>query len=417
MVTINVDASLNDNTLIIGAGEAGGRIAEEFKNQGFSNVVAINSAKADLDGLSIAEENKLLIQVTGGQGAGKNPRLVRDAVSEFYGEAVQFLNKHKSKCDSAIVVIGGGGGTGGGLGLVLAKAASEVGLNVGMIFTLPIRNESTLVFINALDNLKEIYENVTNAAISPFIVVDNNAMAQKYEAAGAKDFWKNINEAIVNVIRSFNENSKKPSKYISALDGQDLKRLYSVGGSCAIGYVDIAETDKADESIIEKIKNSFFVEGFDLTTAKSCGIVVTGNQNILTGSNSMPMINYVFNKVGEILGGGMIFRGVYDQDDVKFLRVYLIFNGMMLPETKISEMMKDINSGYNKMKSQENRIGDGVHVSIGGDVANVFSDGKPVGNKSIVIGGNSLFNKPAAPKININKEPKESTPDVKRRER
>ena len=53
MVTINIDSSLNEDIMIIGAGEAGGRIAQEFKAQGFSNVVAINSSTADLDALSI----------------------------------------------------------------------------------------------------------------------------------------------------------------------------------------------------------------------------------------------------------------------------------------------------------------------------------------------------------------------------
>jgi hypothetical protein len=118
----------------------------------------------------------------------------------------------------------------------------------------------------------------------------------------------------------------------------------------------------------------------------------------------------------------MIFRGVYDQEDVSYLRVYLMFNGLMLPDGKLSEMTKDIRTGYDKMKSQENRIGDGVHVSFGSDVANAFGDNSQAGGK-IVRNAGSMFNKPASsptqgpPKINITREPKESTPDVKRRDR
>ena len=39
MVTVNVDSDLNNNMLIIGAGEAGGRIAQEFAYQGFKRVI------------------------------------------------------------------------------------------------------------------------------------------------------------------------------------------------------------------------------------------------------------------------------------------------------------------------------------------------------------------------------------------
>lgn len=423
MVTINIDSTLNEDILIIGAGEAGGRIAQEFKAQGFANVVAINSSSADLNALTLPEDRKLLIPVTGGEGAGKNPGVIRSAVDSFYTDALSFLNKHRGGSTSAIVIVGGGGGTGGGLGIVLAQAVSELGLRVGMIFTLPVKNESTLVFINALDNLKEIYQNVTNAAISPFVVVDNGVMTKKYNKGGMSETWTHINEAVVKVIRGFTENSKRPSKG-DTLDGAELKRLFAIGGSCAVGSAEISEVDTQEE-ILSKIQNSFFVEGFDLTTAKACGIIVVGSNATLSAPSSRKTIDSIYDTAAEILAGGMIFRGVYDQEDIPYLRVYLMFNGLMLPEGKLSEMTQDIRTGYNKMKSQENRIGDGVHVSFGSDVANAFGDNSQAGGK-IVRNAGSMFNKtpgnttpnePILPKINIIREPKESNPDVKRRER
>jgi len=429
MVTINIDSSLNEDVFIIGAGEAGGRIAQEFKSQGFANVVAINSSKTDLDALSfITEENKLLIPVTNGTGTGKNPGVIRSAIDDFYGDVTSFLNKHRNNSTSAMVIVGGGGGTGGGLGIVLAQVVSELELKVGMIFTLPVNNESTLVFVNAIDNLKEIYANVTRdgtteAAISPFIVVDNNVMRKRYNEGGIAEVWKHVNEAIVRVMRGFTENSKRPSKG-DTLDGAELKRLFKKGGSCAVGSADILETDSA-EDVLSKIKNSFFVEEFDLTTATACGIIVVGSLSTLSNPASRKTIDSVYDAIPKIMGGGDIFRGVYDQEDVEYLRVYLMFNGLVFPDAKLSEMTKGIRDGYNKLKSQENRIGDGVHISFGSDVANAFSDSSSAGGK-IVRNAGSMFNRPASspnppsqnlPKINIIREPKESSPDVKRKER
>ncbi len=175
MITVNVDNNLNNNILIIGAGEAGGRIAEEFHLQGFPHVVVLNTAKVDLDGLSnLSEDQKFLIQATNGEGAGKDPQVVRAAIDTFYDDVTNFIKAKIKGQDSALICVGGGGGTGGGLGIVLAEIVASLGLNVGLIFTLPIKNESTLVFVNALQNLNEIYENVKTAAISPFIIIDNN---------------------------------------------------------------------------------------------------------------------------------------------------------------------------------------------------------------------------------------------------
>ncbi len=378
---INVDSSLNNNLLIIGAGEAGGRIAEEFSTQGFPCVLAINTAKVDLDGLTtISEDNKFLIPVTNGEGAGKDPSVVRTSIDSYYENVSNFIKSKINGQDTALICVGGGGGTGGGLGIVLAEVVSNLGLSVGLIFTLPIKNESTLVFVNALQNLNEIYENAKNAAISPFIIVDNNELYNRYNPS-VVNFWKPINSAIVEVVKNFNEYSKQTSKYISALDRKDLKKVLSVGGSCAIGSVDISSVD-TPESIMDKINKSFFMSGFDLGSFKSAGVIVTGSEETLATQESAKFLNTIFDKVS-LLGGGMFFRGVYSEKNVKFLKLYVIFNGMILPEERINEMIQDVNTGYQKIKSQENRI-DGVFFNIDKRVANVFNQDGGGEQKKIV---------------------------------
>ena len=385
---INVDSNTNNNVLIIGAGEAGGRIAQNFYEKGFPKVIAINTAKADLDGLNLSEDSKFLIPVTNGEGAGKDPSIIRNSIDSFYENTLNFIKSKIDSQDSALICVGGGGGTGGGLGIVLAEMVNSLGLNVGLIFTLPIKNESTLVFVNSLHNLNEIYENVKNAAISPFIVVDNNELFNRYNPS-VSNFWSPINGAISDVIKSFNELSLKPSKYISALDRKDLQRILSVGGSCAIGSCDIQSTDTA-ETVMEKLSKSFFMDGFDLRTAKSAGVIIVGTETTLATTESTKVVNTIFDKVGTMLGGGMFFRGVYEEKDVKFLKVYVIFNGMTLPEERINEMMKEINAGYGKIKSQENRI-DGVFFDMNEKVAGLFGNAPTTGGSKKIVRGSSPY--------------------------
>ena len=401
MVTINIDSNLNNNLLIIGAGEAGGRIAEEFHLQGFPHVVALNTAKVDLDGLTnLSDDNKFLVNVTNGEGAGKDPKVVRNAIDMYYDDAVAFIKSKISGQDSALICVGGGGGTGGGLGIVLAEIVNNLGLNVGIIFTLPIKNEAPLVFVNALQNLNELYENVKTAAISPFIVVDNNELYQRYNST-VVNFWKPINGAIVQIVKNFNEYSKQTSKYISALDRKDLQKVLSVGGSCAIGSVDILNVDTPD-SIMDKIQNCFFMSGFDLSTFKSAGVIVTGSEETLNTSESAKFVNTVFDKVA-LLGGGMFFRGVYAEAGVKFLRLYVIFNGMVLPEERISEMISEVNAGYAKIKSKEHRV-DGVFFEVDKRIANAFGPSDNSGTKKII----------RTPSQNTPNTPNQQTPTVRK---
>jgi len=388
MVTINVDSNLNTNILVIGAGEAGGRIAEEFHTQGFPYVIALNTAQVDLNGLSlISEDSKFLVPATNGEGAGKEPKVVRDAIDMFYDKVNEFIKSKIQGQDSALICIGGGGGTGGGLGIVLAEIVSNLGLNVGIIYTLPIKNESPLVFVNALQNLTELYENAKTAAVSPFILVDNNELYNRHSTS-VINFWKPINGAIVEVVKNFNEKSKQTSKYISALDRKDLKKVLSVGNSCAIGSIDIHSVD-TPESIMDKINNCFFMSGFDLTSFKSAGVIVTGTEENLSTPESTKFVNTIFDKIA-LLGGGMFYRGVYSEENIKFLRLYVIFNGMTLPEERINEMIKEINIGYTKIKSQENRV-DGVFFEVDKRISNAFSSsGTQDGQKKIIRNPSSI---------------------------
>lgn len=415
MVTVNIDEELNKNVLIIGAGEGGGRIAQEFYSQGFINTIVINTAKADLDGLDIIpKENKYLINATNGEGAGKDPQVVRAAIDSYYNDVTEFIKSKLSGQDRIYICTCGGGGSGGGLGIVLAEITSQLVNNVGMIFTLPIKNESTLVFINALNNLNEIYENVKNSSITPFIVVDNNELYDRYNSS-VSNFWKPINNEIVRVVRAFNELSQKPSKYISALDRKDLQRLLSVGGSCAIGSVDINSVDTSDV-IIDKINKSFFMQGFDLTTSKSAGLIILGNEETLSTPESSKFVNTIFDKVGSLLGGGMYFRGVYADKDVKFLKVYVIFNGMVLPEDRIGEMMKEINTGYGKIKSQENRV-DGVFFGMDKRVQDAFGGVNSNTSKPKIVRNDGFGGQVSPSSPQIQQKPKVNIPGIQRKER
>ena len=414
MVDIKVNSESGNNILIIGAGEAGGRIAECFHQHGFAKVIAVNTAKADLDGLELGDERKYLVQITGGQGAGKNPEKVRQAIDSYYADVLGFVQKWTDGITSCYVCVGGGGGTGGGLGLVLAQMASELSIPIGVIYTLPRQSEGGLVFYNALKNLREMHEYAKTMAISPLIIVDNNKLTAKLESTAA-NFWGPVNSAIVQVIKNFNDFSQRPSKHFSALDGEDLKRLLSKGGACAIGSFDISEVD-SEEALVHRVEESFFMDGFKLDTAQAAGVIVLGSQKTLETNSSSKFLKIILDQVSGLIGDGFVFSGVYEQEDVKFLKVYVIFNGLKLPDERIKSMMESVRNSYDKMKSKENRIGDGIFLDTEGDVENIFGD-SGVQQKKIVRPHSGPVNVQVGPDSPQPKANPIHIPGVKRKER
>jgi len=411
MVTVDVDANLNNNILIIGAGEAGGRIAQEFYFNGFKKVIVMNTAKTDLDGLELDDADKLIIPIGTQGGAGKDPNMVRNAIDEFYTDVLRFIRSHAQDIQSCMVCIGGGGGTGGGLGIVVAQACAELGIPVGIVYTLPLMNESTLVFVNALDNLKEIHQNAQDASISPLIIVDNNKLVSKFKPTAA-NFWGPLNGAIVTVVKKFNEYSQKPTKFISGLDTQDLKRLMTTGGVCAIGHFDVNE-DFDSSRLGEEVVNHFFMDGFDLATASASGVIIVGSEKTLGTTGSAEHINGIFDKIAERLDGGMFFRGVYADENVNYLRAYVLFNGLALPSEHINDMMKQVRAGYNKMKTQQNRLDDGIHVDFGSGVGGLFNNqqgGKTIQRKKGMPVNPGFDESPGTININTPREPREPRP-------
>ena len=56
---------------IVGAGQGGGRMAKAFYDMGYTKMVAVNTARSDLNGLDIPEEQKFLVSQSRSRGKSK----------------------------------------------------------------------------------------------------------------------------------------------------------------------------------------------------------------------------------------------------------------------------------------------------------------------------------------------------------
>ena len=239
--------------IVIGLGQCGGRIADEFARlnkraralRGLDIVTgafAINTDVADLSGLTTIKSNyqhRILIgsRKTGGHGVGKINELGTEIAKEDADKVIEIIRSTKnfSETDAFLLAAGAAGGTGSGSIPVMTQQIKEryVDKPVYNIIVLPFEHEETTeerTVYNVATCLKSSY-----LVADAIFLVDNQRYVMK-DSSIISNLAK-INALIVepffNMLCAGEE--KKP-KHIGAkmLDAGDI--IQTLSGWTTIGY-------------------------------------------------------------------------------------------------------------------------------------------------------------------------------------
>jgi len=406
------------NIMGIGVGEGGSRLAMAMASSGV-NIGALNTNAGDLAGLTkIVESKKLLLSISDG-GSGKDPNFVWEAMKDasVRAKVVEFIQKLLAStplyskcphCDNEdqvldIEAIGTphlcsfcnkefgitevkkndsmkhnyiflfvclGGGSGSGLIIDMVDICTKnFNLPIAVVCTLPDNTEDTTTKVNAVSIFKELYNlYAKDGIVSPLILIDNQKMFETFNLP-IGSMYPTINKSITNLIDKFNKFSNQSSKYMTTVDTMDTGRLLSLGGCCTMGKFIVGNpTSKEDkysvvvphpldlDAIEEAMKNSTFVDGFDLASARGVGIIAVAPEHFLEDENVSTCIRYAFGKAKEIIGDGLVFRGQYTDNSKNYLEFYLIYNGLKYPEERFARMWTEIKEGKNLLRTKLDRI-------------------------------------------------------------
>lgn len=229
---------------LIGFGQAGGKIADRFVEYDamhdlgiIEDVMAVNSARADLNGLEhVPEERRVLIgtdEVKGnGVGADNETgrKVAEDDVDVLLNE-VNDIGMHR--VDAFLVVAGLGGGTGSGGAPVIARELSErypepvYGLGV-----LPAENEGGIYTMNAARSLQTFVDEVDN-----LMLFDNDEWRETGESVA--EGYDQINHELVRrfsvmFAAGIPDNSTQAAE--SVVDSSEIINTLDCGGLTSIGY-------------------------------------------------------------------------------------------------------------------------------------------------------------------------------------
>ncbi len=239
--------------LVIGCGQCGGRIADEFARQNkrariqrkismLTGAFAVNTDIADLSGLSFIRpdyHNRILIgrQKTGGHGVGKVNELGADIARDDGDKVLEAVStaQQSADADAFLLIAGAAGGTGSGAIAVLSQQLKERYVDK------PLYNLIVLPFTyEEMTEERSIY-NVGTCLKSAYLVADAVFLVdnQRYvrEKSSIKNNLDKINTRVVtpfyNLLCAGEETNPK---YIGSrvLDAGDITQ--TIAGWTVIGH-------------------------------------------------------------------------------------------------------------------------------------------------------------------------------------
>ncbi len=338
---------------IIGVGGAGNHIADAFAKAGY-DAMLVNLTDRDYSHLTNTPDDEFsrIELIVGAGGAGKNPDVGADAVREYANALTKKISRKFNNKEFIFVAAGLGGGTGSLGGVLVAEIAASLGVPVGMIITLPRKNEGTDEKVNCLRGLQEV---ANHRGIKSIVVIDNQRVLESLSGQVDSDFWGQANDEIVRLFDSFNRWSAVPSN--TAFDAEDYKKCLMTPGFLVLGRSSIANSnvgaDRSEAQLrdaVASIDKGFLAGGFDYKTAvRAAGMIIKPSD--LDYAHSFEEM--LFNHLKDQIGSGGLNRGIYmNKDATGSVLVNTMLAGMRLPESRVNELVTEAKAEASDMSQK-----------------------------------------------------------------
>ncbi len=323
---------------VVGCGGAGGNTISRLMQIGVvgAEAIAINTDAQDL--LYTDADIKILIgkEITGGLGAGADPRVGEESAKESKND----LKKVLDGSDMIFVTCGLGGGTGTGSIPVVADMAKKAGALAVGIVTLPFTMEGRQRMNNAKDGLEKLQR-----AVDTLIVIPNDKLLEIVPDVSLTTAFKVADEILVNAVKGITELVTRPG--LVNLDFADIKAVMSNGGIAMIGMGDSDSENRAVEAVERALNNPLL--DVDINGAKGALINVSGGVDV-TIRECQSIVETIATRLSpdaKIIWGAQILKELGDS-----VRTMLIVTGIsaadiLVPQkTLAKERKKDIERAF-----------------------------------------------------------------------
>jgi len=303
---------------VVGVGGAGNNTINRITEIGITGAetVAINTDAQDL--IATIADKKILIgrELTGGLGAGADPKVGEEAAKEAETDIKEALR------DSHMVFItcGLGGGTGTGAIPVVADMAKKLGILTVAIVTLPFTMEGQKRWENAMTGLEKL-----EGLVDTLIVIPNDKLIELAPDLPLHTAFKVADEILTNAVKGIAELITKPG--LINLDFADIRAVMTSGGIAMIGVGESDTENRAVEAVEKAINNPLL--DVDITGAKGALINVSGGPN-MTLDEAKKVVEAITTKLDE--NANVIWGAQLSPDLQNTIRTMLVITGVKSPQ-------------------------------------------------------------------------------------
>ncbi len=324
---------------VIGAGGAGNNTINRLMEVGIDGAecIAVNTDAQDL--LYTNAHQKVLIgkEVTGGLGAGSDPKVGADAAKEDEKELKDIIQG----ADLVFVTCGLGGGTGTGSVPVIAEIAKKAkALTIGIV-TLPFSIEGAVRWENSQSGLAALRENTDTV-----IVIPNDKLLEIVPELPLNAAFKVADEILVNAVKGITELVTKEG--LVNLDFADIRAVMADGGTAMIGLGESDTEDKAKDAVEKALTNPLL--DVNIEGAKGALINVIGGPD-MTLQDARVVMEAVADKLDP--SARLIWGARIDPELQNIMRVMLVVTGLTPQKQILGPEGSEEKAAYaNKMEKE-----------------------------------------------------------------
>lgn len=318
-------AELNAKLKVVGVGGAGGNAINTMVNAGLAGVdfISINTDAQSLEMNKAQTRIQVGKTLTQGLGAGANPEVGKEAVSEDREEVKRVL----SGADMVFVTAGMGGGTGTGAAPVVAEIAREMGILTVGIVTKPFNFEGIKRLQRAEHGINEMRKQVDTLIVIPnqrlFAVVD--------KSTPLLDAFKVADDVLLHATKGISDLITVPG--LINLDFADVRTIMSEMGDALMGTGYAKGEGKAIQAAQQAIASPL-LEGVSIRGARGVLVNITGGTDMSLYEVS-EATTIIYEEAGE--DANVIFGAVIDENLTDEVFITVIATGFNVESRSLVE--------------------------------------------------------------------------------
>ena len=328
---------------VIGLGQCGGNITEEFYRRGYPGIT-MNTSYTDLRGGYLPAVKRFHVGTQGHDGAGQDMELGGKYLLANSKRILETVNREFGDAEMLLLVSGLGGGTGSNLN-VLAKILEELDIPMSALVSLPLASEGSIKKINAMRGLNDLL----SSPVKSIALIDNQKIFTMLPEVELSNLYREANGFVVSIFDRINRLTRHPGfTPVRNFDSEDLRRFFNTEGIMLFGETELTERDFKDETgLSTKLseiwdKGGLLSSGFDYSEASMVAAVLTGPASMLK-SASLSRFERFTAGIKDLINSGGIYTGIFQVPEGREASMLTIVAGLTIPD-RVNEILEEAKS-------------------------------------------------------------------------